>query len=102
MAINPINIVTMTRTPDFTTIKHNEDNRGVITQMNMVQQEDKAQKLRAGQVLKKEEADWHQKKFDAKDKGDNEYAGDGGKKRSLKQGQDKVINKRQQGFDIKI
>ena len=101
MAINPINIVTMTRTPDFTAIKQNEDNRGAMAQMNMVQQEDKAQKLRAGQVTQKEEAGWHQKKFDAKEKGDNQYSGDGGKRRFSNK-EDKVVNKRQQGFDIKI
>lgn len=101
MAINPINIVTMARTPDFTTIKHNEDNKAVISQLNMAQQEDKAQKLRAQQVLHKEEVGWHQRKFDGKEKGDNEYAGDGGRKRSGKQ-EDKVLKKGQQGFDVKI
>lgn len=101
MAINPINIVTMARTQDFTAIKHNEDNKAAMMQLTTTQQEDKAQKLRAGQVLQKEEVNWQQKKFDAKEKGDNEYGGDGGKKRSLKQ-KDKVVKKGQQGFDIKI
>ena len=74
MAINPINLVTMARTQDFTAIKHNEDNRAAMLQMNMVQQEDKAQKLRSQQVLQKDDSGWHQRKFDAKEKGDNEYA----------------------------
>ncbi len=101
MAINPINVVTMARTQDFTAIKHNEDNRAAMMQLTTAQQEDKAQKLRAGQVLQKEEVNWHRKKFDAKEKGDNEYSGDGGKKRNAKQ-EDKVFKKGQQGFDIKI
>ncbi|MBR4085072.1 MAG: hypothetical protein IKK33_12415 [Lachnospiraceae bacterium] len=101
MAINPINIVTMARTQDYTSIKQNEDNRAAMMQITTAQQEDKAQKLRAGQVFQKEEVNWQQKKFDAKEKGDNEYGGDGGKKRSSKQ-EDKVIKKGQQGFDIKI
>lgn len=101
MAINPINIVTMARTQDYTTIKQNEDNRGVMAQMTMAQEEDKAQKLRSGQVNQKEDTDWHQKKFDAKEKGNNEYSGEGGKRRSAKQ-EDKVRKKVHQGFDVKI
>ena len=101
MAINPINIVTMARTQDFTQIKHNEDNRAAMTQISTTQQENKEQRLRAGQVLQKDEINWHQKKFDAKEKGDNEYSGDGGKKRQGKQ-EDKVLKKGQQGFDVKI
>lgn len=101
MAINPINIVTMARTQDFTAIKHNEDNRAAMMQLTAAQQEDKEQKLRAGQVLQKEEVNWHQKKFDAKEKGDNEYAGDGGRRRNGKQ-EDKVLKKGQHGFDVKI
>lgn len=101
MAINPINIATIARTQDYTAIKHNEDNRAAIMQLTTAQHEDKAQKLRAGQVLQKEGVNWHQKKFDAKEKGDNEYTGDGGKKRNAKQ-EDKVVRKGQQGFDVKI
>lgn len=101
MAINPINIVTITRSQDFTAIKQNEDNHAAMTQMTMGQQEDKAKKLRSQQVLKKDETSWHQKKFDAREKGDNEYTGDGGKKRQSNK-REQVLKKGQQGFDIKI
>lgn len=101
MAINPINIATMARTQDFSTIKHQEDNRAAMTQMTMSMQEDKNAKIRSGQVLKKEETGWHQKKFDAREKGDNEYSGDGGKKRQEKQ-VSRVVAKKSEGFDIKI
>lgn len=101
MAINPINIATVARTQDFSTIKHNEDNRSAMTQISMGQQEDKNLKLRSQQVVKKEETKWQQKKFDAKEKGDNQYGGDGGKKRSRNQNEQR-INKVHQGFDMKI
>lgn len=101
MAINPINIATLARTQDFSTIKHNEDNKAVISQVSMGQQEDKNIKLRSQQVVKKEEARWHQKKFDAKEKGDNSYAGDGGKRRPGKR-MEQDSKKKQQGFDMKI
>ena len=101
MAINPINIATMARTQDFSTIKHNEDNRANMTQITMSMQEDKNAKIRSGQVVKKEETGWHQKKFDAQEKGDNEYSGDGGKKRQTKQ-EAQIVPKKSEGFDIKI
>ncbi|MBQ7776965.1 MAG: hypothetical protein IJ379_13700 [Lachnospiraceae bacterium] len=94
-----INIVTMTRSQDFTTIKQNEDNRAAMTQMNMSQQEDKTIRQRSQQVVQKEETQWHQRKFDAKEKGDNQYNGDGGKKRRQT---DQVVVKGQQGFDVKV
>lgn len=99
MALGSINIVTMTRSQDFTAIKQNEDNRAAMTQMTMSQQEDKAIKQRSQQVVQKEETQWHQRKFDAKEKGDNQYAGDGGKKRRQA---DQVVVKGQQSFDVKI
>lgn len=101
MAINPINIATMARTQDYSIIKHNEDNRAVMTQMTMTDQEDKAAKIRSGQVVKKEKTKWHQKKFDAREKGDNEYSGDGGRMRK-KHKVDCVVPKEHEGFDIKI
>lgn len=101
MAINPINIATMARTQDFSTIKHNEDNRAAMTQIVMNTQEDKDARMRSGQVVKKEEAGWHQKKFDAREKGDNQYSGDGGKKRR-EETVSKVLKKERQGFDIKV
>lgn len=101
MAINPINIATMARTQDFSTIKHNEDNRAAMTQIAINTQEDKDARMRSGQVIKKEEAGWHQKKFDAREKGDNQYSGDGGKKRR-EEPVAKVLKKEREGFDVKI
>ncbi len=101
MALGSINIVTATRAQDFTAIKQNEDNKVAMMQNNIGHQEDKQLKLRSQQVMQKEEINWQQKKFDAKEKGSNEYAGDGGKKRKEKQ-TDQVVIKGQQSFDIKV
>ena len=102
MALGSINIVTMTRSQDFTTIKQNEDNRSAMTQMTIGQKEDKEIKLRSQQVVQKEETQWHQRKFDAKEQGDNRYAGDGGKHRKNGKPVEQVVVKGQQGFDVKI
>jgi len=104
MSMGSINIVTMTRSQDFTVIKQNEDNKGALTQMNLVRQEDKEVKQRSQQVVQKEETQWHQRKFDAKDQGDNQYAGDGGRYRKNGKQVEQVIVKtgQQGGFDVKI
>ncbi len=102
MAMGTINIVSMTRSQDYTVLKQNEDNKAAMTQMTMGQQEDKALKQRANQVVQSEETQWQQKKFDAKEKGDNQYSGDGGRNRKKT---DQVVVKgtqQQQGFDVKV
>ncbi len=94
-------IATIARTQDFSTIKQFEDNRAALAQMNMHQQSGKEIQNRAKQVLQTEEAQWQQKRFDARDKGNNEYAGDGGKGRR-RQPTEQVVVKKQQGFDVKV
>lgn len=101
MAISPINILSVTRSQEYTSIKQNEDNRAAMTQISMSEQKEKELKLRSQQVINKEAVGWQQKRFDAKEQGDNSYGGDGGRKRKSPS-KDKVIQKIQQGFDIKI
>ena len=87
----------VTRAQDFTTIKHNEDNKGMVDQSNFQRQFDQTVENKIRQVHHKE-----QKKYDAKEKGNGSYSGDGGRKRK-KSGEDgKVILKSQGGFDMKI
>ncbi len=102
MAMGSINIVTMTRSQDYTVIKQNEDNKAAITQMALGHKEDKEIKQRSKQVVQKEETQMYQRRFDAKEQGDNQYAGDGGRNRRGGKSGDKVVVKGQQGFDVKI
>jgi hypothetical protein len=102
MAMGVMNIVTMTRTQDYTAMKQQEDNKAAMTQAALGHKEEKEIKQRSQQVVQKEETQWHQRKFDAKEQGDNQYAGDGGKHRRDGKPGDKVIVKGQQGFDVKI
>ena len=102
MALGAIEIVTLTRTQDYTAIKHNEDNKGFINQTAIGQQVQKNTEQRVKEVHHSDNADWHNKKFDAKDKGSNEYTGDGGKKRRNNSSGEQVVVKGQQRFDMKI
>ena len=103
MAIGPIEMSTIVRAQDFTTIKQNEDQKGFIDQSNLQQQFNKEIKDRPHQVSQQENADFMNRKFDAKEKGDNQYSGEGGKRQKQeKEADGKVIIKGQAGFDIKI
>lgn len=75
----------ITRAQDFTTIKHNEDTKGMVEQANVGQQMTRQVERQVNRVNKGEQPEYHNRKFDAKDKGSNEYHGDGGKNRKDKQ-----------------
>lgn len=92
------------RTQDFTTIKHNDDNKPVVEQTNIQRQFDQNVDNRLRQVNQSDQAENQQKRFDAKEKGDGNYSGDGGKRRKKEEKEEdgKVILKGRGGFDIKI
>lgn len=91
-----------TRAQDFTTIKQNEDNKGMVDQTNYqkVFEQNVEEKLR--QVRQGDETENRGKKFDAKEKGNGNYQGDGGRKRKKQQAGGKVTVKGYSGFDMKI
>ena len=80
MAFGSIEIVSLTRTQEYTTIKQQEDNKGFVNQTNIGQQLEKKTEQLAREVNSSDNAQWQNKKFDAREKGSNEYSGDGGKK----------------------
>ncbi len=101
MAFSSIELTAVTRSQDYTTVKHNEDNKGFVDQTNFSQQVQKNTQQQIRQVHDSDDAEWHQQNPDAKEKGRNEYQGDGGRRR--KQGNtDRVVVKGRGGFDIKI
>lgn len=104
MAISPILFNgSVSRMQDVTPIKQNEDMKGMVDQANFQDTFHKQIDHKLSQVHQSDNAENRQRKFDAKEKGDNEYRGDGGKKRRQEETPDgKVIAKLRGGFDIKI
>ncbi len=86
----------ITRAQDFTTVKHNEDSKGLVDQVAR-QVEKQAQRVNEG-----DKAENRQKKFDSKEKGSNEYRGDGGRnrKKEKKEPDGKVLLKGVSTFEI--
>lgn len=103
MAMGSIELATIARLQDYTTIKQNEDNRGLAQQSNLVQQMDHDNQQKTRQVTESDNAQWHQKNPNAKEKGNGNYAGDGGRNRKKQKESDgRVLVNGREHFDIKI
>ena len=90
------------RAQDFTTIKHNEDNKVMVDQSNFQQKFEESVENNASQLQQHDEMINNVKLFDSKEKGNGSYAGDGGRKRKKSEQDGKVTLKTRGGFDIKI
>lgn len=104
MAISPLLFNgSVTRMQDVSQVKHNEDVKGMVDQSNFQTTFHKEINTKMNQVHKSDNTENRQRKFDAKDKGDNEYDGDGGKRRKGgQQTEGRVIPKSYSGFDMKV
>lgn len=106
MGIGPIEIQgSISRTQDFASIRLNEDNKGAHLQVQITQSNQKETDEKVNTVKRGDDVSKDQKSFDAREKGSNEYHGDGGQARNEKTvtGDGKVIIKgMDSSFDIKI
>ena len=101
MAFSAIELTTISRAQDYSTIKQNEDNKAFVDQSNSQVQVHKNEERLTREVHSGDDAQWSGKQPDAREKGNGEYYGDGGKHRK-QQSREQVIVKGQKGFDIKI
>lgn len=101
MAFGSIELTTISRAQDYSAIKQNEDNKALSDQTNGMFQVQRNEEQKTREVHSSDNAQWHENKPDAREKGKGEYYGDGGKKRKEQPG-GRVTVKKQGGFDIKI
>ena len=102
MAYGAIELTTISRSQDYATIKHNEDNQVGVDQNNFSNQVQKAVEQNVREVHSGDDARWGQSRPDAKEKGNGLYSGDGGRNRKKKEQKDRMIVKKREGFDMKI
>lgn len=105
MAISPLLFNgSVSRMQDVSMIKHNEDAKGMVDQTNFQNTFNKEVDSRLNQVHQSDDLENRQQKHDAKEKGKNQYAGDGGKNRPKgnKPQDGRVVPKSMGGFDMKI
>lgn len=102
MAFGSIELTTISRAQDYSAIKQNEDNKGMVDQGNIVNHVQKMTEQRTREVHSSDDTQWHDQRPDAKEKGNNEYSGDGGRKRKGGKPQERMVVKSQGGFDMKV
>lgn len=102
MALGAIELATISRSQDYTTIKHNEDNKGTVDQANFGEQVQKTVEQQVREVQSKDDLEWRESRPDAKEKGNGHYSGDGGSRRKKQQPRERMVVKGKGGFDLKI
>lgn len=103
MAISPILLnATIQQTNDVLQNQTRQMEKGMLDQGNIITQETKQEYQKARQVVRSEQSFMKEERFDAKEKGNGSYQGDGGKNRKKQSQEGRVITKPEGGFDMKI
>lgn len=105
MSVGPVTLNGIVpRAQDMSTIKQQEDNKPLVEQHNIQTELKTREERQLKQVNHADDASEHKKKYDAKEKGSNEYEGrQKKKKRPDEKKQNTVTLKQGSGrFDMKI
>lgn len=103
MAISPILLNgTIQQTDHVLHDQTRQVEKGMVDQGNIQTQEVKREQQKAQQVVHAEDTLLMEERYDAKEKGNNSYQGDGGKHRKKPKKDGKVVAKAKGGFDMKI
>ena len=103
MAISPILLnATIQQTNDVLQNQTRQVEKGMVDQVNIYAQEVKKEQQNAHQVVRSEQTFMKEERFDAKEKGNGSYQGDGGRNRKRQTEDGRVITKPEGGFDIKV
>ncbi len=105
MAIRPVEFSGIVqRSQDMSTLKQNEDNKSMLQQQNVQTQFAKDTVHHLHQVNHANDSDNPEKKFDAREKGSNEYEDHRTKKKKKKEDNSGKVNVKAsaRGFDMKV
>lgn len=84
-------------------IKQSENSKPVVEQTNIFNQNQKEVEVKSEQVNTKDNVDYKDQKYDAKEKSNNEYYGGKKKKNKMDDTDGKVVVKRKNiNFDMKV
>lgn len=104
MAIGPIEMTGMvTRSQDISLFKQNEDNKPMIDQSNIQVNVQKKVQDQNQQVNQADNVEYHEYRYDAKEKGNGSYQENKERnKKEKKKSDGTVTEKKTVGFDIRI
>ena len=101
MVIKPVEFAMIQQQNNIAKSQYNADNRPMTEQQTITQQVQKDINVHSQQVNKKDNADNETGKYDAKDKSNNEYSGEGNS-RKKKKSDGKVFVKGQESADFDV
>lgn len=87
------------RQQDFQTMKQNEDVKPVVDYGNFQTQVERNVEQASNGVIRRNDAEWNQ---EDKEQGNASYHGDGGRNRKKQNTVDKIVEKKNNTFDIRI
>lgn len=91
------------RNQDMATVNQNESDRPFLNHANALEQNKREVEVKIRDVNQKDDAENRGKKHDAKEKGSNEYFGDGGRHRKQNGNEEgSVTIKERKSFDVKV
>ncbi len=103
MALSPIVFNgTINASQNIAELRANEDGKVNVMQGEAARRNEEDTTDKLSRVREADDANNDQRKFDSSEKGDNEYAGDGGRHRKRKDKDGTVLIKGKGGFDITI
>ncbi|MCR5526812.1 MAG: hypothetical protein K6F39_05450 [Lachnospiraceae bacterium] len=103
MAISPIILNgSITASQDLSALKAHDDAKAAVMHNTTQDKIEHQQEQKLNRVRKQDDVELHQKGYDAREKGSNEYAGDGGKNRKKQNSKDAVHIKEKGGFDVSV
>lgn len=101
MSVRPVDLMMVQQMNEVSQIKHSETSKPMAQQVNISAQVQKEVDNKSEQVTQKSDVDNGNRKFDAKDKSDNEYHSQQSS-RQKKDGKVTIKNKSEFNFDVKV
>ncbi len=105
MIVRPVVLQgTVQNSQNMTSVKHGEDAKPMVQQANIAVSTQKEVQQKSENVIRKDDVDKGNEKFDAKEKGKNEYYSVKVKKKKndVSDDEGKVVVKNKGSFDVKI
>lgn len=105
MAVGPVTLNgVIQRTQDIGVLKQQEDNKPLVDQQQIQTHMKHQEQRQLKQVKHADDVSNHEKRYDAKEKGNNEYQGNGQKKKQSEEKENgRVVLKQESGrFDMKV
>lgn len=102
MAVSPILLnATIQQTNDVLQNQTKQVEKGMVDQGHIMTQETRQEYQKARQVVRSDQTLMKEERFDAKEKGNGSYQGDGGRNRKRQSRDGRVVTKPVGGFDMK-